>query len=211
MTNGLKILTAGMLVAFSAFAEPKLDEFYGVRLGMNQAQFLSAMQAKGFDKFADLEIDKDWTHSKNAGVCTKRKITSLVQLQYYMVSCGGRQRSSDSVSRINVILQDDVVTMVTLTFERTQAKKALAGIIKDFGYPTHTSSVLRAGTADSVRAQCLERNCHEGTWTSGDRELLVGYTGNGSSDSEVIYLVLKEALLSSEGKRKTLNMSRGKR
>lgn len=197
MKLSLKLFSLGILFGgLLAHADPKLEDFYGFRIGMSEKEVLSAAKEKGFLHFAEASKSTRRTVYK-PGTCIHAKITSReMSVPYDAVVCVGRKPNLDSISLVGFEIFDGKVFALSAAFEPVRGKQAMSGILGKFGFPKHSEylSGHAAETSSAEQLRCKKQTCNQSTWENSTRKLTVSYIGSSPAAGEAVRLALMDTV-----------------
>lgn len=199
MKLSLKLFSLGVLFGgFLAHAEPKLEDFYGFRVGMSEKEVLSAAKEKGFPHFVDSDKKSQRRPYYEPGTCFRRIVTGRdLPMPYHVIMCMGRKQNLDSINIVAFEVFDEKVFALSAVFEPIRGKQAMSAILGKFGFPDQSRYLsghrAKKGTAEQLR--CTQKTCNESKWENSTRRLTVSYIGSSPESGEAIKLSLVDITL----------------
>jgi|GEM_PF-3445414 len=199
MNLSLKLFSLGVLFGgLLAHADPKLEDFYGFRIGMSEKEVLSVAKEKGFQHFIDSDKETQRKPFFEAGTCFRRKVTGRdLPLPYDAIMCMGRKANLDSISIVSFEIFDGKVFAFSAVFELVRGKQAMSGILGKFGFPEQSRYLsghrAKKGTAEQLR--CTQKTCNESMWQNGTHRMTVSLIGSSPESGEAIKLSLVDRTL----------------
>jgi hypothetical protein len=197
MSLSLKLFSLGVLFGgLLAHADPKLEDFYGFRIGMSEKEVLSVVKQKGFLHFAEA-ANGTLTTVYKPGTCIHAKIAAReMGVPYDAVVCVARKPNLDSIGNVVFEIFDGKVFALSTTFELNRGNQAMSGIIGKFGFPKR-SEYLSGHTADTTSVEqirCQKQTCNQSTWENSARKLTVSYIGSSPAMGEAVRLCLMDTV-----------------
>lgn len=199
MKLSLKLFSLGILFGgLLAQADPKLEDFYGFRIGMSEKEVLTLAKEKGFQHFIDSDKKSQRRQVYEPGTCFRSKVTGKdLSVPYDAIVCMGRKKNLDSISIVGFEIFDGEVFALSAVFEPLRGKQAMSAILGKFGFPDQSRYLsgheAKKGTAEQLR--CTQKTCNESTWKNGTRRLTVSYIGSSPISGEAIKLTLVNTTL----------------